>query len=76
VTIHQDANVYVGLLGATDKIAYQVPTDRYLWLHVATGEVSIDGNIFKAGDAIAYTGQSSIELTTQSQGEVLLFDLA
>jgi quercetin 2,3-dioxygenase len=76
VTIHQDANMYVGLLGADDKISYQVPPDRYVWLHVATGEISIDSNIFKAGDAIAYAGESSIELSSPSQAEILLFDLA
>ncbi len=76
VTIHQDANMYVGLLGNADKISYQVPPDRYVWLHVATGEVSIDGNIFKAGDAIAYSGENSIELSSPSQAEILLFDLA
>jgi redox-sensitive bicupin YhaK (pirin superfamily) len=41
-----------------------------------TGEVSIDGDTFTAGDALAYAGQSSIELSTATQGEVLLFDLA
>jgi quercetin 2,3-dioxygenase len=76
VTIHQDGNMYVGLLGTADKISYQVTAERYLWLHVATGEVAIDGNIFQAGDAIAYAGASSIELSSPSQAEILLFDLA
>ena len=76
VTIHQDVNMYVGLLGADDKISYQVSPDRSVWLHVATGEVSIDGKALKEGDAIAYSGSNSIELSTQSQAEILLFDLA
>ncbi len=75
VTIHQDANMYVGLLGADDKISYQVAPDRYVWLHVATGEVSIGDRVLKQGDAIAYSGSNSIELATQSQAEILLFDL-
>ncbi len=76
VTIHQDANMYVGLLGTDDKISYQVPPDRYVWLHVATGEVSIGDRVLKQGDAIAYSGSNSIELSSPSQAEILLFDLA
>ncbi len=76
VTIHQDANMYVGLLGTDDKISYQVAPDRYVWLHVATGEVSLGDRLLKQGDAIAYSGSNSIELSSPSQAEILLFDLA
>jgi quercetin 2,3-dioxygenase len=76
VTIHQDVNMYVGLLGSNDKISYQVAPDRYVWLHVATGEVSIGDRLLKQGDAIAYSGSNSIELSSPSQAEILLFDLA
>ena len=76
VTIHQDVNMYVGLLGTDDKISYQVAPERYVWLHVATGEVSIGDRVLKQGDAIAYSGSNSIELSSPSQAEILLFDLA
>ncbi len=78
VTIHQDADMYVGLLGAADKISYQVAPHRYVWLHVATGEVFVGDRELKAGDAIAYAGDgdNAIELFAQTQAEVLLFDLA
>jgi quercetin 2,3-dioxygenase len=76
VTIHQDVDLYIGLLGATDQISYQVKPDRFAWLHVAQGEVSIDGRVLTAGDAIAYAGSSLLEISSQSSGEILLFDLA
>jgi quercetin 2,3-dioxygenase len=75
VTIHQDVNLYIGLLDQNDQISYQVKPDRSAWLHVAQGEVTIDDRVLTAGDAIAYPGGSQVELSSSSNGEVLLFDL-
>lgn len=76
VTVHQDLNLYAGLIGNTDRISYQVKPDRSVWLHVAQGEISINNLVLTAGDAIAYAGDNLLELSSQSNGEVLLFDLA
>jgi quercetin 2,3-dioxygenase len=76
VTIHQDVDLYIGLLGADDRISYQVKPDRSVWLHVAQGEISIEDRVLKAGDAIAYAGGSLFQLSSQTSGEILLFDLA
>ena len=83
VTIHQDLNLYVGLLAGDEQVSYQVEPNRSVWLHVAQGEIAIDDRILSAGDAlaeplgtrIAYAGGSKLELSTASNGEVLLFDL-
>ncbi len=76
VTIHQDVELYLGLIGADDQISYQMKSDRSVWLHVAQGEVTVDDRVLSAGDAIAYTGNHLIELSTRTNGEILLFDLA
>jgi quercetin 2,3-dioxygenase len=79
VTIHQNAEMYVGLIGANDSIPYQVEPDRSVWLHVAQGEISIEDThsqmILTAGDAIAYAGSSNLQLSSPNNGEVILFDL-
>jgi quercetin 2,3-dioxygenase len=76
VTIHQDVDLFVGLLGADDQISYQVKPDRFVWLHVAQGEISIGDLVLNAGDAIAYAGDNLLELSSHRDGEILLFDLA
>ena len=75
VTIHQDVDLYAGVLAGDDEISYQVNPDRSVWLHVAQGEVNIDDRMLVAGDAIAYAGGSKFDLSSPSSGEVLLFDL-
>ena len=75
VTVHQDLNLYISLLTSDDRISYQVPPNRSVWLHVAQGEVTINDRVLSAGDAIAYAGDTDLELSSSSSGEILLFDL-
>jgi quercetin 2,3-dioxygenase len=75
VTVNQDLNLYIGLLSEDEQISYHVDTDRSVWLHVAQGEITIDNQVLTAGDAIAYPGGSQFELSSSSNGEILLFDL-
>ncbi len=75
VTIHQDVNLYISLLTGDDRISYQVPPNRSVWLHVAQGEVTINDRVLRAGDAIAYAGDADLQLSSSSSGEILLFDL-
>ncbi len=76
VTIHQDVNMYVGLIDTTESISFEPQPDRSVWLHVAQGEVIVDDRLLSAGDAIAYpTSGSNLTITSPSSGEVILFDL-
>jgi redox-sensitive bicupin YhaK (pirin superfamily) len=75
VLIHQDANVYVGLFDGSERAGIAIPQGRRVYLHVARGEVSVNGATLKAGDALKATDEPHIELTQGRQAEVLLFDL-
>lgn len=75
ITIHQDADMYVGLISTKESISFRPQSDRSVWLHVAQGEVAIDDRLLNAGDAIAYSNGSNLTITSPSSGEVILFDL-
>jgi quercetin 2,3-dioxygenase len=75
VTIHQDINMYVGLIDTTQSIAFEPQPDRSVWLHVAQGEIIVDDLLLSAGDAIAYPSGSNLTIASPSNGEVILFDL-
>ncbi|HYJ36526.1 MAG TPA: hypothetical protein VEV64_10235, partial [Rhizomicrobium sp.] len=49
---------------------------RKAWLQVARGEVTLCGEILKAGDAAAVTELTAIAVRSNAPSEVLLFDLA
>lgn len=76
VTIHQDVNLYTTTLHAGDRVNYDLAPTRHAWLQVARGEATLNGHSLQAGDAAAVTDQTSLELSTETSAEVLLFDLA
>jgi redox-sensitive bicupin YhaK (pirin superfamily) len=76
VTIHQDAKVYAGLFDGDERAAVPLANGRRAYVHVASGEVTVNGTPLKAGDALKAIDEAQIELTQGRQAEVLLFDLA
>ena len=76
VTIHQDVDLYSAVLQKGDHVSYQLQPNRYGWLQVAKGEVSLNGNALKAGDGVALSEAESLKIGTDTGAEILLFDLA
>lgn len=76
ITIHQDVNLYAGLLDSADVVSYAVPAGRHAWVHVARGELSIGDRALEAGDAVSANGGEAFELRATGEAEVLVFDLA
>ena len=44
-------------------------------MHVAEGEVKINGNTLSGGDAVAVSEPSELKLAASKPSQVLLFDL-
>ena len=44
-------------------------------MHVAEGEVKLNGDTLKAGDAAALSDESRVQLVAAKPSQVLLFDL-
>ena len=83
VTIHQDASLFIGLLGAGEQATHAIAAGRRAYLHVARGELELRGGdkVYRlgAGSGAAITGESEVTLVGQAlgadRGEALLFDL-
>ena len=76
VTIHQDVDLYVGSL-YSDRINYQIDNNRAVWIQVAKGSVSLNGQLLEAGDGAAIVNETEITLIGGGNtGEILLFDMA
>lgn len=76
VTIHQNVRVASTLLEPGRKLAHVIERNRHGWLHVATGEVIVNGTRLAAGDAIATSRPTELHLEGVETADVLLFDLA
>jgi redox-sensitive bicupin YhaK (pirin superfamily) len=71
VTIHQDVDLYRGSVDGA--LHFDFRADRYGWLQVARGNVTINGTPLGAGDGAAIEDERSLEIA--GKGEFLLFDL-
>lgn len=74
VTIHQDASLYVTLLDGDETLVHPI-ADRTAYVHVARGEVTVNGKRLTAGDGLALKEEDRVELSHGKNAEVLLFDL-
>lgn len=76
IGLQQDARMYVTVLDSGEQqVEHTLATGRHAWVHVARGEVTVNGTRLKNGDGVAITGESTITIGGASEGEVLLFDL-
>lgn len=76
VTIHQDANVFAAKLAPAQRVEHEAAAARYVWLHVATGEVECEGEVLAAGDAAAIQGPTIVRVQARQATQLLLFDLS
>ena len=75
VSIHQDARVYATLLDGKGRLAHPLGKSRSAYVHVARGDVTVNGERLREGDGAKITGVEAVELTQGKAAEVLLFDL-
>ncbi len=75
IAIHQDADLWLAKLGAGDRVTRPLAAGRHAWLHVAEGEVMLNGETLSGGDAAAVDGATVLELQAVKPAQVLLFDL-
>ena len=75
VVIHQNARVYAGTFDGDETAALQVAPGRRAYIHVALGDVTVNGQKLRAGDAVMLTDEPSAVLANGRAAEVLAFDL-
>jgi redox-sensitive bicupin YhaK (pirin superfamily) len=75
VLIHQDARVYAGLFDGNESAKLEVNSGRSIYVHVARGELKVNGQALKAGDALQITDGNQVVLDAGKDAEVIVFDL-
>ncbi len=75
LTIHQDVRLYATLLNAKSMITTTLDVQRNSYVQVVAGGVEVNGIALNAGDAVKVEGESTLDITAQSDAELLWFDL-
>jgi redox-sensitive bicupin YhaK (pirin superfamily) len=75
VTIHADAALYAGVLGAGQTAELPLAPGRHAWVHLARGKARVNGHDLGAGDGLALSDEARVQIEGIDAGEVLVFDL-
>jgi redox-sensitive bicupin YhaK (pirin superfamily) len=73
--IRQDVRVYAGLFDGAETATLEVPAGRYAYVHVARGEIELNGTALRAGDGVRIRDAGSLTFANARDAELLVFDL-
>jgi quercetin 2,3-dioxygenase len=76
LAIHQDVDLYAGILEHGESARLEMRPGRHAWLQVARGAVTVNGEALNQGDGAAVSDEAALELAATDNAEVLVFDLA
>jgi quercetin 2,3-dioxygenase len=75
VTINQDTDLYLARLEPGDETSHLLKPGRHAWVHIAEGEITVNNEVLKAGDAMALSDETQVRAVANKPSQVLLFDL-
>jgi redox-sensitive bicupin YhaK (pirin superfamily) len=73
--IYQSARVYAGLFDGSEHAELALAPDRYAYVHVLRGSVSVNGTPFGEGDGARVRNERKLVFSDGKNAEVLVFDL-
>ncbi|MFH2010263.1 MAG: pirin family protein [bacterium] len=73
--IQQDAVIYSSILDPGHHLIHELKPGRSAWLHIVSGEATMDDVTLTQGDGVGVTAQPSVSLTVKESTEILLVDL-
>ena len=75
VKIHQDVDIYRGLMKAGEETSFTLRPGRGAWIQAAKGSLLVNGNEVGAGDGAGIENETSLTISARAESEFLLFDL-
>ena len=75
IAIHQDSDLWLGKLQVGDCLHHPLASLRHAWVHVAEGQLVLNGELMSAGDGAAVSETEELTLTATASAQVLIFDL-
>ena len=73
--IGQDARLWATRLGAGEALEFRLEAGRAAYLHVVSGQLSLNGQNLRGGDAAKIAEETVLNLMASADSECLLFDL-
>jgi len=68
--------LYAGLFDGAETAHLALAPERATWVHLARGQLEVNGQRLQAGDALGLLDEAALQLSAGQGAEVLVFDLA
>lgn len=75
VVIHQDVALYASLLSEGKEVTHPIEGERYLWVQVMRGTITVNGEMLDTGDGAALVDEEQLVIHANREAEFLLFDM-
>jgi quercetin 2,3-dioxygenase len=76
VVVHQDVDLYAALVGPGEMLTHAPWPGRKIWIQIARGAVTVNGEHLGAGDGAAIVEEPFLAISGETDAEILLFDMA
>jgi quercetin 2,3-dioxygenase len=74
--INQDTDLWLARFSHGEELTHELRPNRHAWIHVAEGNIELNGKLLASGDGVAVSQESKLELAGRGEAQVLLFDLS
>jgi len=75
LSINADASIEAGLFDGDESAVKALDPKRLAYVHVARGDILVNGHALNAGDGALLDGETQLKLAEGQRAEVLVFDL-
>lgn len=75
VTVHQQVDLYASVLDAGTELEHSVAAGNKVFVQIIRGEVRVNGEAVSSGDGIQISDEERVTIHSQSEAELLLFDM-
>ena len=75
LSVYQNVQVYAGCFDGDEQGQLTLAANRFAYVHMVRGSISINGVALKEGDGARIRDESLIDIRKGLNAEVLVFDL-
>lgn len=75
LVIQQDTQIFLSKLTPSQRVTHNIASERYAWLQVLRGSVTLNGLDLQTGDGAAVSEEQQLEIIAATNAEIMLFDL-
>jgi len=75
VEVHQDIDIYTGLLDPGQAVSHEIAPGRGLWVQIVRGRVRLGETVLAEGDGATVEDEPALRIGAEEETEILIFDL-